>query len=229
MSLIPGIRIPASKPATAAIIFVHGLGDSGEGWSWFPQLVQRSNLIKNHEEINFVFPHAPNMPITANGGYVMPGWFDIYEFGNVNAKQDIAGFLKSVNVLKSLIKEQTDKKIPAERIIIGGFSQGAAVALATASLIDIKLGGVIGLSGFCPIKSTIEKDFKPINFNTPVFQGHGTSDPIISFQWAQETSEFYKKLGFKDYTFKSYPGVAHSADERELADVQTFINKILNQ
>jgi phospholipase/carboxylesterase len=227
--MVSAIRIPASKPAKAAVIFLHGLGDSGEGWSWFPRLVQQSRIITNHDEINYVFPNAPNMPITANGGYVMPGWFDIFEFGNDNAKQDIAGFMKSVDIVKSLVKEQIDNNIPPEKVIIGGFSQGAALSLATAATMDYKIGGVIALSGFCPIPSTVEEHSKSANYTTPIFQGHGTVDPLISKEWAQKTSEFYKGLGFTNYSFNTYPGVAHSADEAELADVQKFINNVLSK
>ena len=230
--VISAIRIPAAtKPAKAAIIFVHGLGDSGEGWSWFPQLVKQSNIIKNHEEINYVFPNAPNMLITANGGYVMPGWFDIYEFNNPNAKQDVSGFLKSSEVLKELIKEQLEiNNIPPERIIIGGFSQGAAMALVTASLLDHKIGGVVALSGFCPVKDTISKQHNKtgVNFKTPFFQGHGTADPVINFELGKQTSEFYQSLGFDNYTFKSYAGVGHTADDQELRDAMQYINSILS-
>lgn len=230
--LISAIRVPASaKPAKAAIIFVHGLGDSGEGWSWFPQLVSLSGLIKNHEAINYVFPNAPSLPITANGGYIMPGWFDIYEFNNPNAKQDVAGFLKSSEVIKELIREQLEvNNIPPEKIIIGGFSQGAAVALATASLLDHKIGGVVALSGFCPASDAISKlhDKSGANFKTPIFQGHGTADPVINFEIGKQTSEFYQNLGFKSYSFKSYSGVGHSADDQELKDVLKFVDTILS-
>ncbi|KAK6459879.1 acyl-protein thioesterase 1 [Scheffersomyces coipomensis] len=230
-ALIPAIRISSvTKPAKAAIIFVHGLGDSGEGWSWFPQLVNQSKVIKNHDTINYVFPNAPKIPITVNGGYVMPSWFDIYEFGNPNARQDVTGILKSCDTLKDLIKEQIEvNHIPPEKIIIGGFSQGAAIALATIALLDFKIGGAIGLSGFCSIKDTIASKIgkAAINADTPIFQGHGTQDPVIACEFGRQTSEFYKSIGFTNYEFTTYHGVAHSAGDDELLDVMKFINDIL--
>lgn len=231
--LINAVRIPAIKsPAKAAVIFVHGLGDSGDGWSWFPQLVKQSNVIKDHDQINYVFPTAPQMPISVNGGYVMRAWFDIFEFGNPDARQDTAGFLKSCETLKELIKEQTEKfNIPPEKIIIGGFSQGAALSYATLSLLDYKIGGLVALSAFCPITSTISEKYNKegVNFNTPIFQGHGTADNIIEYPYGKQTKEFYEKLGFKNIDFNTYPNLQHSASEEELAQVVDFINKIVSK
>lgn len=227
---VSAIKVAAKSPAKAAIIFLHGLGDSGEGWSWFPQYLAQSGVIPKAtlDSINFVFPNAPIMPVSVNNGYPMPSWFDIFELGNPNAKQDIEGFLKSCDILKALVHEQIKNEIPKEKIIIGGFSQGAALSLATASLLDVKIGGVIGLSGFCPVRSTIEEKAKQsVNFDTPVFQGHGTADPVINYEYGKLTSEFYKELGFKNYTFNTYPGLAHSADDKELFDIAQFIKNIL--
>lgn len=228
---VSSIRTHASATAKSAIIFIHGLGDSGEGWSWFPQVIQQTGLVKSYPEINFVFPDAPSIPITVNGGMRMPAWFDVYEFGNLKAKQDTEGFLKSCNVVKELIQEQIDKhNVPAERIIIGGFSQGAAITMATLSLLDFKIGGLVALSGFCPIlKAITEKHNKEgVNFDTPVFQGHGTVDPIINFGYGKETSDFFKSLGFSKWNFNEYSGVAHSTSNEELVDVIKFISLILD-
>lgn len=233
MSHSAAVRIAAAvKPVKSAIIFVHGLGDTGAGWSWFPQMVEQSSLIRNHTSINYVFPNAPQIPITVNGGYVMPGWFDIYEFGNPDAKQDIVGFYKSCEVLKTLIKEQIElHNVPAEKIIIGGFSQGAAVALATVALLDFKIGGVVALSGFCPVKESLalKQNKDGVNHDTPIFQGHGTLDPIVNYEFGKQTHEFLKTLGFTKTKFNSYSGVPHSASEEELADAMKFIDGILSK
>ncbi|EGV62700.1 phospholipase/carboxylesterase [Yamadazyma tenuis] len=229
---VSAVRVSAKTTAKSAIIFVHGLGDSGEGWSWFPQLLKGMGIISPAvlDATNFVFPNAPTIPISVNGGYQMPGWFDIFEFGNIKARQDIPGFLRSCEVLKALIEEQVNvHNVPREKIIIGGFSQGAAIALATASLLESKVGGVVALSGFCPIIDEIKKlhNKNGTNFSIPVFQGHGTADPIIAHQYGQLTAEFYQSLGFTNYRFKSYPGMAHSAGDDELVDVAKFLKDVL--
>ncbi|KAI5964141.1 uncharacterized protein KGF55_002083 [Candida pseudojiufengensis] len=229
---ISAIRINATiTPAKAAIIIVHGLGDSGSGWSWFAQLVEQTKIITDSKSINYIFPNAPIIPITANNGAKMPGWFNIFELGKADAKQDIDGFFKSCNVLKDLVDEQINKyNIPADKIIIGGFSQGAALSLATLSLLNYKIGGCIALSGFCGVTDEITKrHHKNINYDTPIFQGHGTIDPIINYNYGKQTSEFYKNLGFKNLQFHTYEGTPHSASEEELIDVVKFIKSIVEK
>lgn len=226
---VSAIRIPANgSQGKAALIFVHGLGDSGQGWSWLPQLIAQSKLITT--PINYVFPNAPEIPITINNGYRMPAWFDIYELGNPNAKQDIEGFFKSCDILKNLVKQQIEEfKIPPEKIIIGGFSQGAAISLATLATMETKIGGCVALSGFCALRKEVESKLLSANLDTPIFQGHGTADPVINYQYGKKTSEFFKELGFKNLDFQTYPGVQHSASDEELAAVIKFIKDVLEK
>lgn len=228
MSLPSAIRITSKSP-TSAIIFFHGLGDTGQGWSWFPQLVKASKIIPDAGEgINYVFPNAPEIPITVNGGMKMPAWFNIYGFGDPTVKQDAEGYLKSCELVKGFVKEQMDTyNIPADRIILGGFSQGAAIAYGALATLDIKIGGVIILFGFIPVKDEIAKRHLSTNYDTPVFQGHGTMDNIIGYTRGVETSEYFKALGFKAVKFNRYVGVAHSASDEELTDVQNFVNDVL--
>ncbi|KAG7193239.1 uncharacterized protein KQ657_001001 [Scheffersomyces spartinae] len=228
------IRVNATAtPAKAAIIFVHGLGDTGSGWSWFPSVVKQANIVQKCDSINYVFPNAPVIPITANGGARMPGWFDIKQFGAVDQPQiqDTPGFMKSCEVLKSLVKEQIETHgIAPEKILIGGFSQGAAISLATLALLDTKIGGEICLSGFNPVPEAVRKGCNKdgiINLDTPVFQGHGTQDPVIDLLFAQRARDFYQSMGFGSYTYKEYPGVVHTVAEDELIDVMKFIQGIL--
>ncbi|KAK6863382.1 Acyl-protein thioesterase 1 [Candida tropicalis] len=160
----------------------------------------------------------------------MPAWFDIYELGNPNAKQDIEGFFKSCDILKNLVKQQIEEfKIPPEKIIIGGFSQGAAISLATLATMETKIGGCVALSGFCALRKEVESKLSSANLDTPIFQGHGTADPVINYQYGKKTSEFFKELGFKNLDFQTYPGVQHSASDEELAAVIKFIKDVLEK
>lgn len=230
--VVSSLKVNASKlPAKATVIFIHGLGDSGSGWSWFPQLVKQYNIVQQADSINYVFPNAPVVPVSVNFNQPMPSWFDIYEFGNPDARQDEEGFFKSCEVMKTLIKKEIEKGIPPEKVILGGFSQGAAVSLATASLLDFKIGGVVALSGFCPVRDALRQKFNKAspNFKTPIFQGHGTADPVINYEFGKLTSEYYKELGFENLTFHLYSGVAHSASEEELVDLMKFINEIVEK
>ncbi|KAI3404742.1 hypothetical protein KGF56_002445 [Candida oxycetoniae] len=236
MTVVPGIRVPAKLPPKACLIFLHGLGDTGEGWSFLSRVIRQSRLIPAEvgNSTCFIFPDAPQLNITVNNGMLLPAWFDIYEFGNPNAEQDVAGFFKTcTTVLKALVDDQINRQhIPAEKIIIGGFSQGAAIALATLALLDYKIGGVIALSGFITpaVAQELEKKHlvKHVNYETPIFQGHGKADSMISYRFGEKTCTYYKnKLGFKNLEFHGYSRVSHGASEEELEDVIKFVKKIL--
>jgi len=223
--VLSAVRVSSkTKVPTASIIIVHGLGDSGDGWKFLSDLARRS---PEFDHINFVFPNAPTIPITANAGYEMPGWFDLFAFGKPSAKNDVEGYLKSLNLLKSYIKEQTDQGIKPERIIIGGFSQGAALALGALATLDFKVAGFLIFSGFMPVGEKIKSLFNPTNLNTPVFQGHGDADPIISKEFADQTHDFFKDLGYKNYNYNIYPDLPHSVANEELAHAFDFIRKTI--
>lgn len=222
------VRIPAARGATAAVIFLHGLGDSGSGWAFLPQYLAQSGAVPGLSDINFVFPNAPAIPVTINGGMKMPAWFDIYELGNPNARQDVSGFLHSTHVVQQLVHEQMEKhQIKPERIIIGGFSQGAALTMAALATLDVKIGGLVALLGFLPIKDDLAPKVVSANFDTPVFQGHGDADPVVAFDYGKRSADFYQKAGFKSWKFHAYANVPHSASEEELADVAKFIASVL--
>lgn len=192
-------------------------------------MIAQTGLFKSQPNTNFVFPNAPSIPITVNAGMRMPGWFDIYEFNNANAKQDEDGFYKSCEYLKSLITEQHEKhQIPFDQIVIGGFSQGAAVSMATLAMLDQKIGGLVALSGFLPAADSLKQKVQSANFSTPVFQGHGDLDPLIQLPYGEKTAEFFKGLGFTNWKFNVYEGVPHSADNAELLDVVKFLAKVLD-
>lgn len=139
-----------------------GLGDSGEGW--LPVV----EMIKNDlPHIKWVLPNAPTRTITANFGMMMPGWFDVLSF-DWNAKlEDREGHLQSAKAIDQHIQREVDDGIPSERIVLGGFSQGATMSLLTAFAAREDgqfggrggwcLGGVAALSGWLPLQDTFQK------------------------------------------------------------------------
>ena len=221
------IRVAAkSQPAKQSILVFHGLGDSGSGWSFLADYLQRD---PSFAHTRFVFPNAPNMCIDANGGAVMPAWFNIFEWGNLNAKIDVEGIKSSLKVIESFIQAEIDDGIAPENIILGGFSQGAALTLASAVSLEHKLGGFFALSGFSRLH---QKDFEPIeknkNQDSPIFHGHGTHDPVIPIQVGRDAHQFFQNnYHLSDYTFKAYNGMAHSTSPEEMQDLVAFLKKAL--
>lgn len=223
----PALRHPAKVAHTATVIFLHGLGDSPLGWSFFAEEAVRQNRLQH---VKFVFPAAPNQPVTLNFGMTMPSWYDIKELGNVIGQQDEDGIFASVDRVKQMIKEEINAGIPANRIVIGGFSQGCAISLATSVLYDTTLAGVVGLSGYLPLHDKLVSLKSSANDNTPYFLGHGTADQVIKFEYSKLTRDYLKtKYGRTNVEWHSYENMVHTANDAEIEDVFKFLEKIIPQ
>ena len=207
-----------------AIIFLHGLGDTGRGWSDIPNQSSLGEI----ENVRWVFPNAPVIPITLNGGMAMPGWFDMNALERDHLIDDKETIEKASRYVDSLIEEQMDKGIPAKNIVVGGFSQGGAIALTHAMKSEHEIGGYVGLSTYLPMADSYTKG-ENAKTGVKVFQAHGTADPVLRFDYGTSSSEKLKALGM-DVQFESYGGMAHSACAEELDDLKDFLSgKIFNK
>ncbi|XP_025109722.1 acyl-protein thioesterase 1-like isoform X3 [Pomacea canaliculata] len=228
----PPAIVQPLKEHTATLIFLHGLGDRGTGWA-----TGLASLKLQH--IKCVCPHAPIRPVTLNAGMRMPSWFDIIGLDS-SSPQDVEGIKEASEMLQGLIENEVKIGIPRNRIFIGGFSQGGAVALYTAFAVNKPIGGVIALSTWMPLHRTLAKRtgssclccrtktkyllvFKEPKYNrdVPVLQCHGTLDPLVRFSWGQETSTFIRSFN-PNLTFKAYDNMMHSSCPEEMQDVKVF-------
>jgi lysophospholipase-2 len=211
--------VEASAKHTATIIFLHGLGDTGEGWSF-----ELSRIKPNYAKL--VCPTAPKNPVTINFGMKMPSWFDIRSLDKADNNEDVDGIKKASLDILNLIQAEvngTEGKpgVPASRIILGGFSQGGALSLYTGLTGTFSLAGVVSLSGYLPASKTINWQHiqKP-----PVFQCHGDADPVVPYQFGVLTSKALESH-LTTHSFKTYSGLGHSSSEEELRDVKNFLNE----
>ncbi|KAK6224280.1 phospholipase carboxylesterase [Colletotrichum tabaci] len=216
---------PAAGKHTATVIFAHGLGDTGHGWA---SAVENWRRRQRLDEVKFVLPHAPQIPITCNWGMRMPGWFDIKRLdGTVEAlreSEDEPGIRASSEYFQSLVQAEVDAGIPAERIILGGFSQGGAMAIFSGLTGPHRIGGIVGLSCWLLLSNKFA-DIVPAgspNQDTPVWLGHGDADPLVRPELGALSAEALKKLGFK-VSRTLYPGMPHAACPEELDDVEAFL------
>ncbi|CAM1506263.1 Fc.00g059040.m01.CDS01 [Cosmosporella sp. VM-42] len=220
---------PAASRHTATVIFVHGLGDTGHGWA---SAVENWRRRQRLDEVKFILPHAPTIPISCNMGMRMPGWFDIKVLDgtveSLRASEDVDGVKLSQQYFHGLISEEIKAGIPAERIVLGGFSQGGAMAILAGLTASTKLGGIVGLSSWLLLSKNF-KDLVPeanLNKETPIFMGHGDSDPLVRTTLGKQSSEMLKQLGYQ-VTWKTYPNMGHSACLEELDDVEAFLRERL--
>lgn len=215
--------IPAVKRHTATVIMAHGLGDSGVGWVGLAENWRRR---QKFEEVKFIFPNAPTIPITVNGGMRMPGWYDITNFSDLQAQSDEAGITRSQSYFHSLISSEIQSGIHSSRIILGGFSQGGAMAIFSGITSKEKLGGIFGMSCYLLMYNKVESllPTEGGNKETRIWMGHGDSDPLVRPEWGQATARKLKDMGF-GVELKMYRGLEHSADPEEIDDVEKFLNE----
>ncbi|CAE6481787.1 unnamed protein product [Rhizoctonia solani] len=217
------IIVPPRSTHTATIIFSHGLGDTGDGWKPVATM-----LASQFPHVKWVLPHAPTRPITINGGLEMPGWFDLYSLGKSDDKEDEEGILKSSALVKQLVEAENAAGIPNERIVIGGFSQGAALSLVHGLTSEKKYAGLAILSGWFPMRTRLQTLLSPSATSTPIFWGHGTADPVVPYKFGQlSVHHMQTNLGFKSIEFKSYQGMAHSAEQQEIADLGAWLRQVI--
>lgn len=216
---LPAI-VPAARKATAAVIFLHGLGDTGHGWA-----EAMAGIRTPH--VKYICPHAPIMPVSLNMNMAMPSWFDIISL-NPDAEEDETGIKKAAESIKALIDQEVKNGIPSHRIVLGGFSQGGALSLYTALTTQQKLAGVVALSCWLPLRNSLSKSVIGSNKEVPVLQCHGEADPLVPLIFGCLTVEKLKKmLNPNNITFKTYPRMPHSACPEEMMDIKQFIEKQL--
>ncbi|XP_060878831.1 acyl-protein thioesterase 2-like [Metopolophium dirhodum] len=216
MTTYEAVTIPPTGKHTSTIIFFHGLGESGSIWA---ELL--TNLRKPNTKI--ICPSAPKIPLTLNKGFAIPAWFDLSTL-NEDAPENESDILRAVDNVHAILDEELAKtRLPPKKLLLGGFSQGGALALYAALTYHRPLAGVLILSCWIPLHKTFP-DAATNNTNIPIFQCHGTEDPVIPYVWGTRTSEILKEFATKSQ-FTSYEGLLHRTNEKELADIKSFIHK----
>jgi phospholipase/carboxylesterase len=211
------IEISMSAVPSASVIWLHGLGADGND---FAPVVKMLNL----PHVRFILPHAAFKKVTANNGYEMRAWYDIYSF-TPGSKQDEAGVRESQAYIESLISKEVARGIPANRIAIAGFSQGGAIALQTALRQKQALAGVLALSTYLPLHTSFEKEKTKANQSTPIFMAHGTFDTVIPLTTYRASYEF---LQVQHYTIERHEyAMAHTVNPQEIDDIRTFLLRVL--
>ena len=219
-TLLASIETTTGDNPDAAVIWLHGLGADGND---FAAIVPELDL-SNCPPIRFVFPHAPSMPITINGGYVMPAWYDILNDALVK-QEDEAGIRRSALALEALIAREVQRGIATERIVLAGFSQGCAMVLHVGLRHPSRLAGIIALSGYLPLAGQLAEQASAANRDTPIFMAHGTADPMVVLPRAEASRDALRTLGYA-VQWHTYP-MQHSVHPRELHDIGLFLQSVL--
>jgi phospholipase/carboxylesterase len=222
MPLLETIETQTGPNPGATIIILHGLGADGND---FVPIADELDLA-GVGDVRFVFPHAPVIPVTINGGYRMRAWYDILGADLVR-REDEAGLRQSLAAVDALLGREQQRGIPAGRMVLAGFSQGCAMALMTGVRHASRLAGIVGLSGYLPLASTTVGERNPAHAATPIFLGHGQQDNVVALERGLASRDALKSLGYP-VEWHDYP-MAHSVCMEEVQDMGAFLRKVLAQ
>jgi phospholipase/carboxylesterase len=214
--ILPSVDIETAPNPTHSVIWLHGLGADGNDFAPIvPELVS-----PEWPALRFVFPHAPVRPVTVNGGMPMRAWYDIAGVDLVS-REDVSGMRASIASVEALIAQQNERGVPTSRILLAGFSQGGAIALAAGLRHAEKLAGVIALSTYLPLRESFAAECNPANAATPIFWGHGTADPIVPLTRGVGARDLLQSLGYQ-VAWHTYP-MPHSVCSEEVADLRQWM------
>ena len=219
-NFLPHIEIESGLNPTASVIWLHGLGADGNDFAAVVPQLQLSGC----QAIRFVFPHAPSIPVTVNGGYEMPAWYDI-SGPNLLSQQDEVGIKRSENAIAALLDRELDRGVSHQNIVLAGFSQGCAMALHTGLRYKKKLAGIVALSGYLPLAHILTHERSQANANTPIFMAHGTQDQVVVMERGEESKNALIAMGYS-VQWQTYV-MGHSVHPDELADISNFLRAVL--
>lgn len=205
----------------AAVIWLHGLGaDAHDFEPVVPVLA-----LGPGRPVRFVFPNAPVRPVTLNAGIPMRAWYDIGDLDPDGRPEDEAGIREAAVSVGALVQAQLRRGIPSPRIVLGGFSQGGATALFTGLRYSSRLAGIIGLSCYLPLPGSLAAELSADNRSTPVFQGHGSADPVVP-EWLGRAAHEQLVAAGLTVDWRTY-AMPHAVIPEELNDVRAFLDKCL--
>ncbi|BDA60989.1 alpha/beta hydrolase [Shewanella xiamenensis] len=212
------IVIEPQVEATAVVVWLHGLGDSGAG---FAPVVPALGLPADHS-IRFIFPHAPEQAVTINGGYIMRAWYDIKSM-DLHDRADMQGVMASELSVQTLIDEQIAAGIPSDRIVLAGFSQGGVMSLFTGLRYPQKLAGIMALSCYLPTGDVLPSQLSVANADTPILQQHGEQDDVVPLSAGLLAKEALIAGGYP-VQWQTYP-MPHSVIPVQLKAISAWLQQ----
>lgn len=221
MTALPCIEIETAPNPSAAVIWLHGLGADGND---FVPIIPQLHL-SECPAIRFVFPSAPSMAVTVNGGYVMPAWYDITG-RDLTDREDVTGIHQSAIAISELIEREKNRGVAYQKIVLAGFSQGCAMSLQVGLRYPHALAGIMALSGYLPLAKSLLTERNEANSQTPIFMAHGIWDAVVVPERAEASVDTLEKLGYR-VDWNTYP-MEHSLHPDELVDISRFLTMVLS-
>lgn len=214
-AVLPSVEVEPRGEPRSAVVFLHGLGADGHD---FEPIVPYLGL--DPFGVRFVFPHAPRRPVSINMGLIMPAWYDIRD-PTLHPDPDERGLFESVEAVQALVTREIERGIGSSRIVLGGFSQGGAVALHAGLSFPEPLAGILVLSTYLPVPERLETRATEANRATPIFQAHGILDPLVPLAEAERARDWLEQAGYR-VLWKTY-AMGHEVSPDEIAEIARWL------
>jgi phospholipase/carboxylesterase len=215
-NLLPHVELATGAQPKGTIIWLHGLG--ADGWDFVPLV--RELQLPDELPLRFIFPHAPERPVTINNGHVMPAWYDI-SMAELERRVDEAGVRASQQKIDAFIEHEISRGMDPKNIVLAGFSQGGAIALQAGLRSRRELAGLLILSSYLTLETTLAQEASLVNRRIPIMMAHGTQDPVVPLALAESSARTLRTHQYA-VDFKSYP-MPHSLCGEEAADIREWI------
>ena len=216
MTHVEQIELTTGAEPRGSVIWMHGLG--ADGWDFVP--IVRELPLPESLRLRFIFPHAPERPVTINNGFVMRAWYDISQ-SDIARVPDEAGIRESQASVELLIEREKARGITPSAIVLAGFSQGGAIALQTGLRLKERLAGIAALSTYLPLEDSLDREASAANKATPIFMAHGTDDAVIPMKLAEISQQALRMRGY-NVEWHSY-AMPHSVHPDEVQDLAEFL------
>jgi phospholipase/carboxylesterase len=219
MTLLPAIELETRPNPDSTVIWLHGLGADGNDFAPIvPEL-----YLPAHLSVRFIFPHAPTMPVTINGGFIMPAWYDILET-TIDRKVDITGLMASADEITAFVDRELERDVASGRIVLAGFSQGGAVAYQVALSYEKPLAGLLAMSSYFATADIIR--YSEVNKTIPIRIQHGEFDPVVPEHLGRKATTQLIKNGYS-VGYQNYP-MEHSVCPQQIRDISEWLKTILH-
>lgn len=214
--ILPCVEIEPEGEPRGSVVWLHGLGANGHDFEPIVPMLRRPDL-------RFVFPHAPSQPVTINGGFVMPAWYDILTLDRTPDRESEADIRRSATLVEALLQREKERGIPAERIVLAGFSQGAAMALHVGLRHAEALAGLLVLSGYRVLPGAFEAERSEANRRTPMLMCHGSLDPMLPIDLGREAHDFVREqMPQAEIEWHEFP-IGHEVSPPEIEVVAAWL------
>lgn len=214
--ILPCVEIGPKGEPRGSVVWLHGLGANGHDFEPIVPMLRQPGL-------RFVFPHAPSMPVTLNGGFVMPSWYDILTLERTPDRESEPDIRRSAALVEALLERETQRGVPSERIVLAGFSQGAAMTLHVGLRHAQPLAGLLVLSGYRVLPSTFDAERSEANAKTPMLMCHGTLDPMLPIELGHEARDALReRMPQAAIEWHEFP-IGHEVSPPEIEVVATWL------